>query len=56
MILEMLQGFFKKSFSMVSWPVLRSSSAIRRAWRAIPRASGGASGDSVDICAQFHRW
>ncbi len=26
----MLQGFFKKSFSTVNCPILRSSSAIRR--------------------------
>jgi hypothetical protein len=29
MLLEMLQGFFKKSFSIAIWPILRSSSAIR---------------------------
>src|SRR2546425_12100806 len=31
MIPEMLQGFFKKSFSIVNWPILRSRSAMRRA-------------------------
>jgi hypothetical protein len=31
----MLQGFLKKSFSIVNWPIFRSSTAMRRAASAV---------------------